>query len=159
MNTTEMNKGATKHCSWAWGLRKLDSRYPESMPEGTHFTRFAKVGKVNPLNTNFTKWSNTLKEFVGEFPTNYLSVFDHFVGLANDRVGKNKQNELTEKAKKLVHACDRKDFTIDKITKDTYTCSLHFVGGNGATEEDPDPINASLLECELVKKKDKGKDP
>ena len=59
--------------------------------------------------------------------------------------------------KKLVHACGRKDFTIDKITKDTYICSLHFVGGNGPTEEDPDPINASLLECELVRKKDRKK--
>ena len=56
-----------------------------------------------------------------------------------------------------VHACGRKGFTIDKITKDTYICSLHFVGGNGPTEEDPDPINASLLECELVRKKDKKK--
>ena len=36
----------------------------------------------NPLNANFTKWSNTLKQFVGKLPTNCLSVFDHFVGLA-----------------------------------------------------------------------------
>ena len=28
-----------------------------------------------------TKWSNTLKQFVGNLPTNCLSVFDHFVGL------------------------------------------------------------------------------
>ena len=36
---------------------------------------------INPLSTNPTKWSNTLKQFVGKPPTN-LSVFDHFVGLA-----------------------------------------------------------------------------
>ena len=36
----------------------------------------------NPLCANFTKWSNTLKQFVGKLPTNCLSVFDHFVGLA-----------------------------------------------------------------------------
>ena len=36
----------------------------------------------NPLSVNFTKWSSTLKQFVGKFPTNCLSVFDHFVGLA-----------------------------------------------------------------------------
>ena len=36
----------------------------------------------NPLSANFTKWSNTLKQFVGHFPTNYLSVFNHFVKLA-----------------------------------------------------------------------------
>ena len=36
----------------------------------------------NPLSANFTKWSNTLKQFVGKLPKNCLSVFDHFVGLA-----------------------------------------------------------------------------
>ena len=30
-----------------------------------------------PLSANRTKWSNTLKQFVGS-----VSVFDHFVGLA-----------------------------------------------------------------------------
>ena len=38
--------------------------------------------KFNPLSANFAKWSNTLKQFVGSLPTNYLSVFDHFVQLA-----------------------------------------------------------------------------
>ena len=37
---------------------------------------------VNPLSANPTKWSNTLKQFVGKLPTNCLNVFDHFVGLA-----------------------------------------------------------------------------
>ena len=32
---------------------------------------------INPLSTNPTKWSNTLKQFVGN-----LRVFDHFVKLA-----------------------------------------------------------------------------
>ena len=36
----------------------------------------------NPLSANPTKWSNTLKQFVGYLPTNRLSVFDHFVKLA-----------------------------------------------------------------------------
>ena len=35
----------------------------------------------NPLSANLTKWSNTLKQFVGKLPTNCLSVFDHFVRL------------------------------------------------------------------------------
>ena len=38
---------------------------------------------VNPLSANPTKWSNTLKQFVGNLPTNCLSVFDHFVKLAH----------------------------------------------------------------------------
>ena len=36
---------------------------------------------LNPLSANFTKWSNTLKQFVGKLPTNCLSVLDHFVRL------------------------------------------------------------------------------
>ena len=35
---------------------------------------------LNPLSANFTKWSNTLKQFVGKLPTNCLSVLDHFAG-------------------------------------------------------------------------------
>ena len=37
---------------------------------------------MNPLSANATKWSNALKQFVGNLATNCLSVFDHFVGLA-----------------------------------------------------------------------------
>ena len=41
----------------------------------------SKLSHVNnPLNANFTKWSNTLKQFGGNLPTNCLSVFDPFVG-------------------------------------------------------------------------------
>ena len=40
------------------------------------------VMKVNPLSSNPTTWSNTLKQFVGNLPTNCLSVSDHLVGSA-----------------------------------------------------------------------------
>ena len=38
--------------------------------------------KFNPLSAELTKWPNTLKQLVGNLPTNCLSVFGHFVGLA-----------------------------------------------------------------------------
>ena len=38
--------------------------------------------KVNPLSANPEKWSNTLKQIVGNLPTICLSVFDHFINLA-----------------------------------------------------------------------------
>ena len=41
---------------------------------------------VTPLNASFTKWSNTLKQYFGNFPTNCLNVFDHFVGLVATRL-------------------------------------------------------------------------
>ena len=37
---------------------------------------------LNLLSANFTKWPNALKQFVGNLPTNWLSVFGYFVGLA-----------------------------------------------------------------------------
>ena len=36
---------------------------------------------LNPLSVKITKWLNTLKQFVGNLPTNFLSVFDHFCGI------------------------------------------------------------------------------
>ena len=53
-----------------------------------HFSlKFAKkrlivIFKFNPLSANPTKWSNTLKKFVGKLLAKCLNVFDHFVGLA-----------------------------------------------------------------------------
>ena len=44
----------------------------------------------NSLSANFTKWSNTLKQFVGNLPTNCLSVFVHFVGLVLKGLTSNK---------------------------------------------------------------------
>ena len=37
---------------------------------------------VNSLSAYPTKWPNTLKQFVGNLPTNCLSVFEDFLGLA-----------------------------------------------------------------------------
>ena len=53
------------------------------------FWRFQGIQKwniglkwVNPFRRKPTQWSNTLKQFVGNFSTNCLSVSDHFVKLA-----------------------------------------------------------------------------
>ena len=55
MNTAEMNKGELV----LGGLCKSDSRYPtESMPEGTHFMRCAKVWKVKD---GMTEWKKKAK--------------------------------------------------------------------------------------------------
>ena len=54
---------------------------------------------INSLSANPTKWSNTLKQFVGNLPTNCLSVFDHFVKLALKglKVGLCKIKKTTQK--------------------------------------------------------------
>ena len=43
---------------------------------------FIQLKQLNPLSAKLTKWPNTLKHIVGNLPTNYLSVFGHFMGLA-----------------------------------------------------------------------------
>ena len=48
---------------------------------------------VNPLSAKFIKWSNTLKQIVGNFPTICLSVFDHFSGLAFKGLRKKNKNK------------------------------------------------------------------
>ena len=47
-----------------------------------NWLQFFSAASFNPLITNFTKSSNTLKQFVAKLPTHCLSVFDHFVELA-----------------------------------------------------------------------------
>ena len=46
------------------------------------FNKNKVTGIFDPLSANATKWSNTLKQFVGCQPTNCWSVFDQFVALA-----------------------------------------------------------------------------
>ena len=52
-----------------------------SLSDSKKPVRKQNVLNLNPLGANFTKWSNTLKQFVGKLPTNCFSVFEHFVGL------------------------------------------------------------------------------
>ena len=47
----------------------------------------------NPLNANPEKWSNTLKQIVGNLPTICLSVFDHFMNLALKGLKNQQQNQ------------------------------------------------------------------
>ena len=47
----------------------------------------------NPLSANPEKWSNTVKQIVGNLPTICLSVFDHFMNLALKGLSKNKANQ------------------------------------------------------------------
>ena len=54
-----------------------------------------KTVEVNPLSAKFIKWSNTLKQFVGNLPTNCLSVFDHFMNLALKGLKSNLKGRIT----------------------------------------------------------------
>ena len=72
---------------------------------------------------------------------------------------KDRENVKTEKAKKWVHACGREGFSIKNIKKDTFICSNHFIGCCGPTEEDPDPLLATLTDKELKKKASRKRKP
>ena len=54
---------------------------------------------------------------------------------------KDKQAQKTERAKRWIHTCGRKDFhSITQITKDTYICSLHLID---PSDKSQDPIIAT----------------
>ena len=50
----------------------------DSMNQKPKFSIVFFEVNVNPLSANPTKWSNTVKQFVGNLPRNCLSVFDDF---------------------------------------------------------------------------------
>ena len=73
-------------------MRQFDNKMRQLLQNSTFITNcdsttFVLYGSVmihvlfNPLSANITKWSNTLKQFVGSLPTNCLSVFRYFVKL------------------------------------------------------------------------------
>ena len=116
---------ATKHC--CWGKCNSDSRYPDKLPEGTHFIRFPKPGIVRD---NMNEWE------------------------------RNQAKLKTEKAKRWQFLCGRKDFQkLKQIKKDTYICSLHFVGGKGPGDLNAEPILATLTPEECEKRRNRKRKP
>jgi THAP domain len=55
-----------------------------------------------------------------------------------------------ERLQKWVNACGRQAFTVHRVTKDTYICSKHFVGGAGPTTEHPDPVPAYYCKFQVI---------
>uniref|UniRef100_A0AAV2J7E1 DDE Tnp4 domain-containing protein n=1 Tax=Knipowitschia caucasica TaxID=637954 RepID=A0AAV2J7E1_KNICA len=59
----------------------------------------------------------------------------------------------THKAKRWQLLCGRSRFqSLDQITRSTYICSLHFVGGKGPRSDNDEPVLATLTESELIRK-------
>ena len=62
-----------------------------------------------------------------------------------------KPSQGIERCQRWVNACCRDDFTIDKITRNTYICALHWHGQRGPTDEFPDPLKANFTGQEVLK--------
>ena len=75
-----------KKLAFSGGFTDCESFISLYQKRGLMYTLLHKNFKTccdfNLLSASPTKWSNILKQFVGNLPTNCLSVFDHFVGLA-----------------------------------------------------------------------------
>lgn len=54
------------------------------------------------------------------------------------------EKRQAEKRSRWIMACRRYDSFV--CTKDSYICSVHFVGENGPTDEYPDPVSATASE-------------
>ena len=69
-----------KHLAqWEFNLREVSNN---NLQETFLCILPTYVAIINPLSANPEKWSNTLKQIVGNLPTICLSVFDHFMNLA-----------------------------------------------------------------------------
>ena len=66
----------TKELTQFWSLFHFIHPENTRKPNGNNDEKW-----VNPLSASPTKCSNTPKQFIGNLPTNCLSVSDHFVGL------------------------------------------------------------------------------
>ena len=53
----------------------------------------------------------------------------------------------------------KKRYCNRQYEKDTYICSIHFIGNSGPTEENQDPVLATLTRDELGRKTKKRKPP
>ena len=63
-----------------------------------------------------------------------------------------KKSQGLERCLRWVNACGRgKDFTVDKVTKYTYICYLHWPGEAGPTKEFDVPLKATLKSKEVLK--------
>ena len=51
------------------------------------------------------------------------------------------EKKFKERRELWIRSCSRADDF--KCTKDSYICSLHFVGENGPTDKDPNPVPAT----------------
>ena len=96
--------------------------FPTGPPQNKDFTFLLLCDNLrayqacfNSLSTNPTKWSNTLKQFVCNLPTNCLSVFDHFVKLALKGLTHKKMKNL-----KRFFLLQRKFFSLCNLTKLEY---------------------------------------
>ena len=63
---------STSHNSW---------KYLSNQTETSCYKNGLKFNILNPLSAKLIKWPNTVKQFVGNLMTNFLSVFGHFLGL------------------------------------------------------------------------------
>ena len=82
--------------------KHIQSKLPQ-LKQNRQYPLTPPVAIISPLSANFPKWSNTLKQFVGKFPTNCLSVFDHFVALARKGLtSKSKSKIKTSNSPKLL---------------------------------------------------------
>ena len=48
-----------------------------------------------------------------------------------------KYKTCPEKCQRWIRACCREGFEVASISRNTYMCSKHFVGGNGPTKDHP----------------------
>ena len=70
--------------------------------------------QIHKISAKFIKWSNTLKQFVGNLPTNCLNVFGHFSGLALNMTHKDDDSQNRTRPDAVLK--DDNQFTVIELT-------------------------------------------
>ena len=87
----------------------------------------------NLLNANPEKWSNTLKQIVGNLPTICLSVFDHFMNLALKGLRKKSEgsddfsvNQLENDYTLMVFVTEKRSTKLNYFVNETFVMEINF---------------------------------
>ena len=70
-----LNHGRTEVSFGCWKYKKNVNLHDGKIVYSHIHLLSYKMRNFNPLSANITKWSNTLRQFIGKLPTNCLSVW------------------------------------------------------------------------------------
>jgi len=60
-----------------------------------------------------------------------------------------KPSQDVEKCRRWIVACSREFFTEKNVSRNTYSCALHWPGEKGPADEHPDPLKVNLTPAQL----------
>ena len=124
-------------------------REEELQTNGKATSKKIKVGASKRCCYRLCKSDSRTKDFYENFNFYFITFPKPCLAYKQNRIEKSKlQSHIKgcykcKKCSNWVRLCGRSDTrfkSMINVSKDSYICSLHFVGESGPTEENPDPV-------------------